>query len=446
MATSLILLFIVVLAILSSTYAAYCNGKPADGERVNTLPIVDERLKFRGQIKNAMHFQAGPENAVFDVVHLWGTPYEMGFAQGSLMKRQVVEFISKTWTYLSEELATSFPGDHLSPAMKEFITQKGIDRALDWTAKVTAPFTSQDIFDEIRGLADATGLSYDLVLRLNMFPELSKAACSFLGAWGEAVAKEGYTYHLRSLDYDVDGPFKDYPQVTIYHPSTGNAFAQVGWPGSIGALTGMSEQQISVSEIGVSYPDDTFGQGTDNTPPEMVHGQPWMFVLRDVLQKANNIEEAKSVITNANRTCNLIIGLGSGKDQHVYGTEYSGHVANFYDNTNQLPVNDTWHPAIADTVYNGMDWLCPGYTGPLGSQLQKFHGQVDETVIIGNILPTVQTGNLHIAVMDDKDQNMHVSFCKRSTADPAEPTYAYERQFTRLHMKDIFAQKAPDVN
>ena len=107
---SIILLLVVVLAILNATFGAYCNGKPAEGERVNTLPIVDERLKFRGQIKNAMHFQAGPENAVFDVVHLWGTPYEMGFAQGSLMKREVVEFISKTWAYLSGEMASSFPG------------------------------------------------------------------------------------------------------------------------------------------------------------------------------------------------------------------------------------------------------------------------------------------------------------------------------------------------
>jgi len=443
---NIVIFLIVLLAILNVSFGAYCNGNPAAGERVNSLPIVDERLKFRGQIKNAMHFQAGPANAIFDVVHVWGTPYEMGFAQGTLMKKEVVTFIAKTWAYLSEEMASSFPGDHLSDAMKEFITQKGIDRALDWTAKVTAPFTSQDIYDEMRGLADATGISYDTILRLNMFPELSKAACSFLGAWGEAVKKDGYTYHLRSLDYDVDGPFKDYPQVTIYHPNNGNAFAQVGWPGSVGALTGMNEQAISISEIGVSFPDDSFEQGTvPNTPPEEVHGQPWMFVLRDVLQFSSNIEEAKNTVTNANRTCNLIIGLGSGKDQHVYGTQYSGRVANFYDNTNQLPVNDTWHPVVQDTVYNGMDWLCPGYTQPLGEQLQKYNGQIDENVIIGNILPTVQTGNLHIAVFDDKDQNMHVSFCKRSTADPAEPNYAYERQFTRLHMKDIFAQKAPQL-
>jgi len=38
---------------------------------------------------------------------------------------------------------------------------------------------------------------------------------------------------------------------------------------------------------------------------------------------------------------------------------------------------------------------------------------------------------------------MHVSFCRRASADPSEPEFAYERQFTRLHMKDIFAQQPP---
>ena len=40
----------------------------------------------------------------------------------------------------------------------------------------------------------------------------------------------------------------------------------------------------------------SFGQGTENTPPQKVHGKPWMFVLRDVLQYANNGEEGVSRI------------------------------------------------------------------------------------------------------------------------------------------------------
>jgi hypothetical protein len=71
-------------------------------------------------------------------------------------------------------------------------------------------------------------------------------------------SKTGHAYQLRALDFDTTGPFKDFPQVTVYHPSQGNAWAQVGWPGNIGVLTGFSEQSLAISEIGVSQACLTF--------------------------------------------------------------------------------------------------------------------------------------------------------------------------------------------
>lgn len=116
--------------------------------------------------------------------------------------------------------------------------QKALEKTREWTA----PFTSQAYFDEVKGIADATGLNYDLLYHLQMFPELTKAQCSFFGAWGSAVKNKGYSYQLRSLDFVTDGPFVEFNQVTVYHPTDGgHAYAQVGWPANIGALSGMSE-------------------------------------------------------------------------------------------------------------------------------------------------------------------------------------------------------------
>jgi isopenicillin-N N-acyltransferase-like protein len=170
-----------------------------------------------------------------------------------------------------------------------------------------------------------------------------------------------------------------------------------------------------------------------------------MYILRDVLQFEDSLTGAQNRITNANRTCNLIIGVGDGEAAKVNGLQFSGYVANFYEDYNLLPVNETWHVPIEDVVYNGMDWLCPNYNSVLGDQLSKYRGSIDETVTIKNILPTVQTGSLHIAVYDLTEQNMHISFSRSAAADPSEPFNAYERQFTRLHMKDLFAQQAPVV-
>ena len=49
-----------------------------------------------------------------------------------------------------------------------------------------------------------------------------------------------------------------------------------------------------------------------------------MFVLRDVLQFSDSLESGIQRITDANRTCNLIIGLGDGEEGMVNGIEYSG--------------------------------------------------------------------------------------------------------------------------
>lgn len=85
----------------------------------------------------------------------------------------------------------------------------------------------------------------------------------------------------------------------------------------------------------------------------------------------------------------------------------------------------------------------PNYDIALAEQLQRFHGSIDEVNTIHDTLPTVQTGNLHIAVYDLTESTMHISFMRKSTADPSEPEFAYERQFSRLHMDQIFALQAP---
>lgn len=158
----------------ASTYGAYCSGSPQPGERVSEYAIFDENVKLVRSVKNAKLFTGGPAGATFPIVHVYGTPYEVGFAQGTLQKKTIIEFVSKTWAYLTTSLVDAFPSDFIPPSAKELIVQKGMDGALDWTRNVTAPFTPQAFVDEIRGISDATGLSFDLLYRLNMFPELTK--------------------------------------------------------------------------------------------------------------------------------------------------------------------------------------------------------------------------------------------------------------------------------
>lgn len=68
----------------------------------------------------------------------------------------------------------------------------------------------------------------------------------------------------------------------------------------------MSSAQMAISEIGVSFPDDTFGE-------ESRRGIPFTYILRDVLQYDASLAAAKKRMTDAHRTCDLILGVGDGK-------------------------------------------------------------------------------------------------------------------------------------
>lgn len=173
----------------------------------------------------------------------------------------------------------------------------------------------------------------------------------------------------------------------------GISFTNVGWTGWIGSITGLSAAEVGICEIGVSYPDATFGPAllfrssqcfdmyfqarspVSGCPSRwgsapigsFVFHIPCQFLLRDILQFDKTREDAQQHITNANRTCDLILGVGDGKVRPLdswrrrmtlfqtnsfRGVEYSHSVANFYSDTNMKP-EATWHPRINNTVYYG---------------------------------------------------------------------------------------------
>lgn len=120
----------------------------------------------------------------------------------------------------------------------------------------------------MRGLADASGIAFNYFKRVSMIGELTKGACSMFGAWGKATVN-GDTVQLRALDWDFDGPYRKYPVIIVYHPTNdannknknyGNQWMNIGFMGWLGVISGVNEHKVAVSEIGVSFPDETFGK------------------------------------------------------------------------------------------------------------------------------------------------------------------------------------------
>jgi len=223
----------------------------------------------------------------------------------------------------------------------------------------------------------------------------------------------------------------------VYHPTDpklGHAFANIGWTGWVGAITGISSVQMAISEIGVSFPDETFGK-------ESRFGIPFTCILRDIIQFDETLLDTVTRITDAHRTCDLILGVGDGNIKSFRGIEYSASVANFYTDFDNMPYNETWHPRLENVVYYGMDWLCPGYSKVLSEQLTKHHGNITAANTIEDITAITQTGDLHIAIYDLTTMTVHIANARRDGA--SGPLNAYDRPFVRYNFNELFAEQAP---
>ena len=113
---------------------------------------------------------------------------------------------------------------------------------MDLNILITKKYTNPRYYQEIAGIAAGTGESAQDIKRINLVPELIKAACTVIGLWGPATAS-GNTLHMRSLDWDKDNPINKYPVAIVYLPTDPKlkAHVNVAWVGFVGSLTGVSE-------------------------------------------------------------------------------------------------------------------------------------------------------------------------------------------------------------
>jgi isopenicillin-N N-acyltransferase-like protein len=440
MKTALVLALAVLCLVLVSE-AAMCSGKPNPDALQNLSPIQSDEPVFVSAAKNAKLFTIGQGDNMLPVVHLFGSPYDMGFAHGTIRNTSMRAFLNDAWTYLQQEAEAAINGTfhHLKPWFVDLLADFGLEEALDLTLDATKAWTGDYYFDEMQGMADSTKVDIKLIKRIHMIAELTKGACSMFGA-GPSATVNHRLIQLRALDWDVDGPFKNYAQITVYHPdkttdTDGQAFANIGFTGFVGSVSGVSSEMLSISEIGVSFPDSTFGGETR-------FGVPFVFLLRDILQFDQTLGTAMSRIRSAHRTCDLILGVGDGKTNEFRAVQYSASVANFFDADNMMP-EAPWHQRIPDVVYYGMDWLCPAFSQSLHDQLQVYSGRINVPDVISNVTAITQTGNLHVVLYDYNDGQVYVATARADGA--SGPKMAYDRPFVSISFIALFNEQPPSM-
>ncbi len=217
------------------------------------------------------------------VLHVAGTPYEMGFQHGTLLKEQVAGLTKRVQFMLAIEGARD-PKNNPMKRLKE-----AYERCL--------PHIPPDILEELRGLAEGSGLPLETVRIANMIPELFH--CSGFALWGKAT-QDGALYHGRILDYAMEVGYQMYAVVMVAHPEGKHAFVNVGYAGFIGSVTGVNDQQVAFGEMGGG------GEGDWD-------GMPMSFLMRKGMEEADNLEEGVAIFRDTPRTCEYYYVISDAK-------------------------------------------------------------------------------------------------------------------------------------
>jgi hypothetical protein len=152
--------------------------------------------------------------------------------------------------------------------------------------------------------------------RLHAIPDRTYA-CSGMAVWGRATT-DGRLIHTRNLDWNIDSGIQQHATVFVVRPQGKHAYVNVGWAGFIGVLTGINDQQISIGQIGAETADLTYA------------GMPMAFLMRRVLEEADDLDEAVRIIREAPRTVGVNYLIADAKAKRAVAIETTrSHVAVF---------------------------------------------------------------------------------------------------------------------
>ncbi len=202
-----------------------------------------------------------------------GTPEQMGRAHARLLEREC--------HYLIERVLYGVGAfDSVAGGEWFFDTMETIQRR-------TLPYIPPRFLEEIDALAAELNIPQRDARLANLFPE--RFHCSGVAVRGKATA-QGRVIHARVLDYMRDIGLQNASVITVFRPSGYHTWMSVGYAGFVGTVTAMNEKGLAVGEMG--------GRGEG-----LWDGTPMSLLLRDVMERADDVEQAVDILRRAKRTC-----------------------------------------------------------------------------------------------------------------------------------------------
>jgi isopenicillin-N N-acyltransferase-like protein len=291
----LVILLVVLFLYLNSRLISSGDQYAPDRETVDHLSSME--IEVRNGIS---HFgDAKMERRGGNIiVHLFGTPYEMGYQHGKLLREDILNGVVPVF---------ADPIGH-SPQYRDKpeLVRKLILKFLEW--KVYAPIernTPREYLEELKGLADGSGIDYRMVFIANFLSDLSMAMipevirkkakvlsvqseCSDFAAARKAT-KDGKLIVGRNTDYGGQGRWMAHQTVFFYHPKEGYRYVKVSTAGMLKCNSAMNEKGITV---GGHF------MGFDISTPA---GVSFTVFENEIMRKAADLDQALSILKNSRR-------------------------------------------------------------------------------------------------------------------------------------------------
>jgi hypothetical protein len=318
-----------------------------------------------------------------------GNHKEIGQVHGTLLKPEVRKMVDATlyticWVYTIER-------------KRWFIDDmRGAYQRLE-------PFIPQKYQEEMAGLAETSGISLEEIQLTNVFPALFH--CSGFALWSKATVG-GKLYHGRILDYMTGLGLQYHAVVQVLHPEGSNAFANIGYAGFIGSVSGMNDKQIGIGEMG--------GRGEGDWD-----GMPMAFLVREGLEKANSLNEALTIFKNTPRTCEYFYVISDGKIPDARGLSTT-------PNRFELVKPNVAHPLLPHAFEDAVLMSAGDRYQTLAQRVKENYGSIDEQKAIRLMdRPVAMKSDLHNVLFVPQSLEFWVANAGANTPACNEPYYHY---------------------
>jgi hypothetical protein len=255
------------------------------------------------------------------VAYVQGEPYQMGLQHGTLLRSQLRSLVRN---YLYGRLIVDYHSSHFWLLYQARLLDGGIPDPLR---------------QEMQGIADGAGLSYQDVLLLNTVPDLQALTrkvpswglfpaffssssqgvppvrpllCAAFAAWGRATA-DGELLVGHNLDTAESDLLEQNLALIVRQPSRGDSSVALGLVGTVGVWTGMNEEKVIVA------------LSSSPSADVAVSGQPLPLLLRQVLESSGTGSEAADLLLSAKRLYGGNVILGDGRAPQGVVLELSAH-------------------------------------------------------------------------------------------------------------------------